>query len=384
MIVKDFTFFCPTKIVFTINIADCIEAQLRSVGAERPLLVTDKIMLNHPQVLKIRKNLESAGFQVTIFDDVMPDPSTLIVESGVKAYQGSSCDSLLAIGGGSTMDAARAVGVIVSNGGQIEDYEGWNKFKKRLPYFITVPTTAGTGSENSSGSIITHNKRKVKMAVFGDLGSPDVAVLAPELIVKLPPYIAATSGMDALTHAVEAVLGRRGAIYSEVLGLQAVEMVFKNLNAFVQDTDNLELAAQMIICSDLAGMACVNAGLGLVHAMAHPLGAHTKRPHGEICAILLPHVMKLNISAETEEKYIKIAGVMGIGGDSQNKAPFKTVDAVIELNKKLGIKQDYKDLNVTDDIKDIMVKDTMVSGSTANNPVRVTSDDVYGILNTIL
>jgi alcohol dehydrogenase len=383
MIMKDFTFFCPTRIVFTASFAACIEGQLRNMGAERPLLVTDKVMLDHPQVLKLRKSLESAGFRVTIFGDVMPDPSTLIVEAGVKAYQGGSCDSILAVGGGSTLDTARGVGIVVSNGGQIEDYEGWNKFTKRLPYFIAVPTTAGTGSENSSGSVITHDKRKVKMTVFGDLGSPDVAVLAPELIVKMPPYVAAASGMDALTHAVEAVLGRKGSIYSEVLALQAIEIGFKNLNAFVQDTDNLELAAQMIMCSDIAGMACVNAGLGLVHAMAHPLGAHTKRPHGEICAVLLPHVMKFNISAETAERYRKIAGAMGIDGDSQS-APLKTVDAIVELNKKLGIKQDYKDLHVTDDIKDIMVKDTLVSGSAASNPVRATSDDVYGILNAIL
>lgn len=375
---QGFTFHIPTKIIFTMDVSNCIDIHLREMNAAKPFLVTDKNMLNHPQVGRILEILRGNGFEVTIFSKVMPDPSNLIVEEGVKAYKDSNCDSLLAIGGGSSIDTARAVGIVISNGGVIEDYKGRNKFKKRLPSFIAIPTTAGTGSENSHGSVITDNQSKVKMTIFGDIGSPNVAILAPELIINAPPYILATSGMDALTHAVEAVLGKGSSIYSDLLGLQAIEMVFKNIGKFVKETDNIEYAAQMIIASDIAGMACANAGLGLVHSMAHAMGALINRPHGEICALLLPHVMEFNSSLETKDKYLKIADAMGINKDAQ-----AVIDAVKDLNRELGIKTDYKDLKITDEIKEIVVKDSLASAISANNPVSVTREAIYAILNTI-
>lgn len=375
---KEFTFHTSTKIVFTTDVYPCIESQLRDAGVEKPFLVTDKNMLNHPQVKKIVENIKHAGFEVTVFSGVEPDPSTLVVEAGIKEYKNGNCDSILALGGGSSIDTARAVGIVISNGGRIEDYEGRNKFSKKLPFFIAVPTTAGTGSENSTGSVITDNQRKIKMTIFGEVGGPDVALLAPELVVNAPPYVLATSGMDALTHAVEAVLGKRGFIYSELLALKAIELVSQNIKKFIKDTGNVEIASQMIIASDLAGMACANAGLGLVHSMAHAMGAHVKRPHGEVCAVLLPHVMRLNLSSETEDKFAVIAEAMGVNADAH-----AAIEAVENLNESLGIRKDYQDLAVTGEVKRNIARDSMASGITANNPVSVTEENVSEIIHSI-
>lgn len=271
--------------------------RVKTLGGRRVLIVTDAGIVQVGIAAKVQKIIENAGVEALIFDGSEPNPTDLNVNAGFKMYQEQGCDSLVSLGGGSSHDCAKGIGLLASNGGKIHDYEGIDKSTNPMVPFIAVNTTAGTASEMTRFCIITDTSRKVKMAIVDWRVTPAVSINDPELMVGMPPALTAATGMDALTHAVEAYVSTAANPLTDSAALMAIRLISKYLPLAVANGSNMEAREKMAYAEFLAGMAFNNASLGYVHAMAHQLGGFYNLPHGVCNAILLPHVCEFNLIA---------------------------------------------------------------------------------------
>ena len=331
-------FFIPSVTLIGIGAAKQIPEKIKALGASKPLIVTDKGITQAGITKEITSLLDAAKMKYVVFDETIPNPTDKNVHDGVEVYKKNKCDSLISLGGGSSHDCGKGIGLVVANGGKIHDYEGVDKSTKPMPPYLAVNTTAGTASEMTRFCIITDTSRHVKMAIIDWRVTPGIAVDDPLLMVGMPPALTAATGMDALTHAVEAYVSTIATPMTDSAAEKAIELIAKFLRPAVANGADIEAREGMCFAQYLAGMAFNNASLGRVHAMAHQLGGFYDLPHGECNAILLPHVERFNLIAKLD-RFTKIAQLMGENtkGLSPRDAAELALVAIKKLSTDVGI-----------------------------------------------
>lgn len=332
------SFFIPPVTLVGEHSANQIPARLRTIGGTKPLIVTDQGIVAVGILKQITDILDQAKMPYAVYDKTVPNPTDKNVEEAFEYYKKENCDSLITLGGGSSHDNGKGVGFLISNGGRIHDYEGVDKSTKQFPPFVAVNTTAGTASEMTRFCIITDTSRKVKMAIVDWRCTPSVAINDPLLMKGMPPSLTAATGMDALTHAVEAYVSTASTPMTDACAEKAMEFINRFLRRAVANGDDMEAREGMCYAQYLAGMAFNNASLGHVHAMAHQLGGFYNLPHGECNAILLPHVCQYNLIS-ARRRFGRIAKLLGENtqGLTANESAQKAVEAIKILSKDVGI-----------------------------------------------
>ncbi|MDR2354730.1 MAG: iron-containing alcohol dehydrogenase, partial [Clostridiales Family XIII bacterium] len=295
---KDFSFTVPQEILFGVGSLQKLPGILKKNRADRVLLVSDRGLEKLGVVEKVKRIITDAGLYCETFSDVEANPSCETVDAATALYKESGAASLIALGGGSPMDVAKAVGILAVHGGSITEYEGAAKVPGKIVPIIAIPTTAGTGSETTPFVVITDRSKNYKLTVFSYETIPAYALLDPDMITSLPPHIAASTGIDALIHAIESYISKWASPFSDAMGEKAMELIGKNIRLFAADRSNIEAASAMLQGSMFAGIAFGWARLGNTHAMAHPLGGFFNVPHGVANAILLPTVLEYNALAD--------------------------------------------------------------------------------------
>lgn len=382
---KNASFFMPVVSLFGANVLSELADRVKSLGGKKPLLVTDKGMTQLGYSKQVTDLLDQAGIAYAVFDETIPNPTDKNVEQGVAAYQKGQCDMLISLGGGSAHDCCKGVGLVVSNGGVIADYEGVDKSKCSLPPYIAINTTAGTASELTRFTIITNTSNHVKMAIVDWRVTPDLAINDPLLMLKMPPSLTAATGMDALTHAVEAYVSTDANPVTDACALQAIRLIARYLRVAVARGDDLEARDRMAYAQYLAGMAFNNAGLGHVHAMSHQLGGMYDLPHGVCNALLLPHVCEANLMA-AQERYADIAEALGenIYGLPLREAAQMAVVAIRSLSVDVGIPSNLTELGVKEEDIDVMVKHAQQDVCALTNPRRLNDKEVAAIFRAAM
>jgi alcohol dehydrogenase len=373
-------FFIPTVTLMGVGAHKELPAKVATLGMKKPLIVTDKGITAAGLTEQIVDLVKSAGAEPVVFDETIPNPTDKNVHDGAKLYQDKGCDSLITLGGGSPHDCGKGVGLIVSNGGKIHAYEGVDKSTKPLPPYIAINTTAGTASEMTRFCIITDLSRKVKMAIVDWRVTPNIAINDPLLMAGMPPSLTAATGMDALTHAVEAYVSTIATPVTDACALQAITLISQNLRAAVANGGDMLARDNMAYAEYLAGMAFNNASLGHVHAMAHQLGGFYDLPHGVCNAILLPHVQRFNMIAKVE-RFVDIARAMGekVDGLSSRAAAEKALEAIQTLSTDIGIPAGLAELGVREDDLRVMAGNAQKDACGLTNPRCPSEDDVVGI-----
>jgi alcohol dehydrogenase len=373
-------FHIPTKVVRGIGAIEQLGEEAKALGAKRALVVTDKNLVEAGLVEKVEEPLKSAGIEVDVLDEGMPDPTVKFVEKGTEIIRNGNFGVIIGLGGGSNIDAAKAMSVMASNPGSICDYEGSDKFSNPPMPIIAVPTTAGTGSEVTYASVVTDTDRDYKFVVWSSLIPPRVAILDPQMPATAPGMIRISAGMDALTHAVESYVSKNASPYSESLALSAIKLVSDNLRQSIADASNAEAMANMQLAANMAGMAFTNTRLGIVHAIALPPSALFHIPHGIANAILLPHGMEFNLIGNPG-KFVDIACAMGenVDGLTIMEAAELAVDAVRNLAMDIGAPRTLESVEAKRESIPKMAEDGMKSGHLAVNPRQVSIEDVVKI-----
>jgi len=325
-------------------------------------------------------SLKAAGVEAVEYDGVLPNPPDTQVEEAAAIARSANVDLIVAVGGGSSIDSAKAINILLTNPSPINQYDGINTVKAPGKPLIAIPTTAGTASEVTAFSIVTDTARKKKMVIGGQFVGATLALADPLLTVAMPPGITASTGLDALTHAIEAYVSKNAMIPTDVLALKAIELIRNNIVKATREGSCVEARSAMLLGSMMAGFAFTNAVLGLVHSIAHPLSAHFNLPHGVANAIGLPHVMEYNMEA-APARFRDIAVAMGIdvAGMSDTAAAQAAVDLVKNLNKELGIPT-LKECGITRDMFDRIAEDALKEVSTLFNPREPSKEDILAIM----
>lgn len=331
-------YFVPSRNVFGEGSVEETGHLIKSIGGTKAMIVTDAFLAANPMTARIQKILADAGVQSAVFGKAEPNPKDTNVVEGEQFYHENECDCILSLGGGSSHDCAKGIGLVATNGGKISDYEGVDQAHEALPPLVAVNTTAGTASEMTRFCIITDTSRKVKMAIVDWRCTPSVAIDDPVLMMGMPPSLTAATGMDALTHAVEAYVSTAATPMTDACAEKAMEYINRYLRRAVANGKDMEAREGMCYAQYLAGMAFNNASLGHVHAMAHQLGGFYDLPHGECNAILLPHVCEYNLIS-SRRRFGRIAKLLGerVDGLSSTDASQAAIKAIRILSKDVGI-----------------------------------------------
>jgi alcohol dehydrogenase len=376
-----FGFFIPTVTLMGVGAHKEVGKQVKVLGGKKPFICTDKGITKAGITQKIADLVkQDAGVDCVVFDQTVPNPTDTNVHDGLKVYQDKKCDLIISLGGGSSHDCAKGIGIVSTNGGHIRDYEGVDKSKKPMPPFIAINTTAGTASEMTRFCIITNTSNHVKMAIVDWRVTPNVAINDPLLMAGMPPALTAATGMDALTHAVEAYVSIIATPVTDACALQAIQLIATNLRAAVANGADMVARDNMAYAEYLAGMAFNNASLGHVHAMAHQLGGFYDLPHGVCNAILLPHVSQFNLIAKVN-RFVDIAEAMGenVDGLSPRAAADKALEAIKKLSSDVGIPSGLKELGVKEKDLKTMAENAQKDACGFTNPRCPTLDDVIQI-----
>lgn len=355
---------------------------------KKALIVSDKGIsgiLGGP-LDRVKSELEKCNIPYEVFDDVAPNPRDINMENGLEAYKAASCDVLVSVGGGSPHDCAKGIGILATHSGDLyEDYAGIERLTNPLPPIISVNTTAGTGSEVTRHCVITNTKKKVKFVIVSWRNLPVVSINDPELMVGKPPALTASTGMDALTHAVECYVTLAANPATDCLAMQSIELINKYLRRAVAYGQDIEAREGMAYASYLAGMAFNNAGLGYVHAMAHQLGGLLDMAHGVANAILLPHVERWNLMVNPE-KFARIAVALGedITGLGRMEAAEAAIKAMERLSLDVGIPKGLASVGVKEsDIKP-MAELALQDGNAGCNPRKGTIKDIEALFHAAM
>ena len=359
------------------------EAIKKSV-AGNILIVTDKGIEGSGILQKVLDSLHYISDEKLVFNDVKPNPSVTATNRIYESYKDKTIKSIVAVGGGSVIDTAKALAVLFTNGGSISDYFGFDLYTSDpLPVFA-IPTTVGTGSEGGHAAVITEDDTdlKTKKLVFGEALFPKVAILDGELLLGMPGSLVSSTGMDALTHAIEGYVSRNGSIITDALNLHAVKVIGEAILEATSDTTNISAMNKMVQASTSTGIGMSNGGLGLVHGISHAVGAQFDAPHGIVNAILLPYVLEYNWIANPK-KFADIAQALRVNtwGLSVEDAAKAGVKRVKELTREVGIPEKLSEIGVDmssiDTLTDIAFNDELYMNA---NPRRATRTDIYNIL----
>ncbi len=374
------TFLMPAKILIGSGASEQVGEEAKKLGLKKSLIVTDKIMVRLNALAGIQRSLEKNGIGYTIFDGAAVEPTLEIVQAGLKSYRENQCDFLLAVGGGSPIDAAKAVSIMLTNPGSIENYMGAGKVPYAGAPLIAIPTTAGTGSEVTQVVIITDAARNVKMLITTPFVIPRVAVVDPLLTLSCPRGLTATIGLDALTHAVEAYVSLKAQPLTDIYCISAIKLISGNLRSAWADGNNVEAREKVMLGAFQAGIAFSNASVALVHGMSRPIGAYFHVPHGASNAVLLKTVMEFSVTGNPA-RYAQIAQAMGedISGKTDLEGARLAVKSVDQLTRDLQVPS-MRDLGMEKDKLDQfapkMAEDAIISGSPANNPRQASKEEI--------
>ncbi|MDO4268993.1 MAG: iron-containing alcohol dehydrogenase [Eubacteriales bacterium] len=381
---KDYRFKIPQNIEFGMGSLKKLPEILEESRSKHVFLISDRGLESLGVVKRVKDIIEGAEISCTEFLDVMPNPTIDTVNAAAKLYKECGATSIVALGGGSPMDVAKAAGVLANYGGKITDYEGNHKVPGPIVPMIAIPTTAGTGSEVTASAVITDESRNYKMTVFSYEILPKYAVLDPELIMTAPASIAASCGVDALIHAMEAYVSVHATPFSDAMAEKAMELIGGNLRRFVANRKDEEAACAMMAGSNFAGIAFAWARLGNVHAMSHPVSAYFHVPHGVANSILLPVVVEYNALAD-HGRYEVIYNYIREGNEEiSGFKPEMLVDEIRKLNKDLGIPERLSDVGVTEDLIPAMAKDAAVHPNVQANPRQSTEKDIIELYKKAL
>lgn len=378
-------YFMPPVSLMGIGSYKTVGQQIKAVGAGKALIVTDKGIVGAGICAKITEILDAEKIKYAVFDGAQPNPTVGNVGDGLKVFKDNQCDCIISLGGGSPHDCAKGVGLVASNGGSIKDYEGLDKSKKPMVPLIAVNTTAGTASEMTRFAIITDSDRHVKMAIVDWHTTPTIAINDPLLMMGMPPSLTAATGMDALTHAVEAYVSTAATPITDSNALAAMELIAQYLRRAVKDGGDMEARDKMAYAEFLAGMAFNNASLGYVHAMAHQLGGFYDLPHGVCNAILLPQVEAYNAKA-VPERFIAIAKALGENtkGLTPQKAANIAIKAIKKLAKDVKIPSGIGELGAKEEDFPILAENAMKDACGATNPKQPTKEEIIELYRKCL
>ena len=373
-------YFLPTRNLFGEDSVQEAGTLMQSLGGKKALIVTDSFLASSGMAASIQEILTSAGVESVVFGGAEPNPKDTNVVSGLEMFKAEACDSIISLGGGSSHDCAKAIGLVASNGGDIRDYEGVDKSTKPMCPMIAINTPAGTASEITRFCIITDTGRHVKMAIVDWRVTPQIAINDPKLMVGMPPSLTAATGMDALTHAIEAYVSTDANPLTDAAALMAITMITQYLPKAVANGTYMKARDKMAYGQYLAGIAFNNASLGYVHAMAHQLGGFYNLPHGVCNAILLPHVEEFNLIGNAN-RFRDIAKAMGenIDGLSTMDAARKAIAAIRQISEQVGIPKNLRGLGVKEEDFGIMAENAMKDVCQLTNPRKATKEQVIGI-----
>jgi len=368
----------PARVVFGVGSLDILGDEAGKVGAGNALIVTDPGVYKAGLIDPVRERLSKAGLSVDVFSEAEPEPTATRLNAIAKELGQGSYDLLVGIGGGSSMDTAKGLSILLTHGGDCRDYLGVNKVPAPgIPVFA-LPTTAGTGSEVTGNAIFGDPEKEVKLAIVSPYILPRLALVDPTLTYGCPPKVTAASGIDALVHVIECYTGNKASNFSDTLALEAMRIIAANLRTAVKNGSDKEARRRMSEGALLAGIAFGNSGVAAVHALAYSLGSHFHVPHGVANGLLLPYVMECNLSANIP-KYAVVAQMLGVKspGLSPQKVAEQGVDAVKGLISDIGLPLHLRDLSVPKEALEGMAVATMdITRLLDNNPKRLTLDDV--------
>jgi alcohol dehydrogenase class IV len=376
-----YQYWTPGKVIFGPKALDELK---KEIGLkEIPLITTDEGIVRSGILRKVTDLLEEIKVQYYVFDQVEPDPSLEVVEKAADAYRRYKCTLVIGLGGGSSIDVAKAVNICSSQEGSLTEYAAGKQMEGPLPPLYAIPTTTGTGSEATAASIISDHENKLKMVIRNPQLIPKVAILDPLLLGTIPSKVAAETGADALSHAIESYVGLGSHTITDALALTAIRMISQNAIKLMVNPGDVEVAGQMLLASCMAGICFNNAGLGLVHSLAHPIGAYFHVPHGLACALYLSAVMEFNGSA-CPEKFASIADAMGqdVRGLQREAAVEKAVFAVRDLLKRMGIPEKLSKLGIQFHLDPKMIDDVLAAAPTRNNPRKADRVQIAQLLET--
>ena len=376
--------FLVPEIVYGPSSLELAGRHASNFGAAHILIVTDPGIQNAGWISKVESSLSDSKITYDIFNDITPNPKDYEVMAGADLYNRSGCDLILAVGGGSPMDCAKGIGVVVGNNKNILDFEGVDEVLNPGPPLIFIPTTAGTSADVSQFAIITDTFRKIKIAIISKMVIPDIALVDPETTLTMPPDLTAATGMDALCHALEAFVSTASSPLTDMAASASVELIRNNLVGAYQEPENMIYRNNMMMASLMAGLAFSNASLGLVHAMAHSLGGALDLPHGECNAILLEKVVKFNYK-KASKKYDQLAHIMGveINNPLSNGINLGIVEAIACLRKKLGINQRLSEMGVIPTDIPALASYASNDPCLATNPRKATQEEIEHIYREI-
>jgi alcohol dehydrogenase len=382
---QTYGFFIPTVTLLGVGAAKDAGTQAKALGATNLLIVTDAGLAKMGVADQIKDLIVGAGLKAVIYSGAEPNPTDKNVRDGVKAYKENKCDGIVTLGGGSSHDCGKGIALMIANGGDIRDYEGVNKSTKPMPPFLAINTTAGTASEMTRFCIITNSDTHVKMAIVDWRVTPNVAINDPLLMVGMPAGLTAATGMDALTHAVEAYVSTIANPITDACALMAIKLIAQWLRPAVANGTNLEARDKMAYAEYLAGMAFNNASLGYVHAMAHQLGGFYNLPHGVCNAILLPEVSAYNKIA-CPQRFADIAVALGenIAGLAPVDAADVAVAAIRKLSKDVGIPAGLAELGVKEADFEVMATNAKKDACQFTNPRLANLQQVMGIFGAAM
>ena len=376
-----FQFLLPTQIVYGPGCLRELPGQLAAFGGQRPIVVTDAGVQKAGIAGRITSLLDEASIPYMVYDGVEANPKDVNVEEGARAAKAFGADSIIAVGGGSPIDCAKSIGVLMAhNAEKIKPYEGKTAATLPLPLLISIPTTSGTGSELTFSSVITDTANKYKMTVKSPFTAAKVAICDPELTLSVPPMVTASTGVDALTHAIEAYTANCSEPVSDALALYAIELIYSNLEQAVKNGSDLAVRSGMLMGSMLAGIAFSHSDVASVHCVAESLGGVYDLPHGMCNAIFLPYVMAYNMDY-CQEKYARVARAMGLSFQTAAEGAAAAVEAVKQLCRDVGLPT-FRSLNVGQESFDLIAEMSARNISTGSNPRPMNKEDYLAVLRT--
>jgi alcohol dehydrogenase len=377
----------PSILRFGGGSSDSIGDLLKQLGLGRPLIVTDRFLTSTGVIARILNRLEQAGIEGAVFDETVPDPTTDSLVAGLEAQRQHGADSIIAVGGGSPIDSAKAIAVLAVRGGRMRDIKAPVRYDGPALPIVAMPTTAGTGSEVTLFTIITDSETNEKMLCVGTSYLPTAAIVDFELTTSMPPRLTADTGIDALTHAIEAYVSKKANPVSDVYALAAIDRVGKNLRQAYHHGDDRTAREEMMTAATLAGLAFSNASVALVHGMSRPLGAHFGFAHGMANAMLFPEITAFSVSA-AESRYATCARTLGVADDEATDAA--AAAALVEELRALAHELEVPtpagrgiESARWEETLPLMAQQALASGSPGNNPRVPTAEEIEGLYRAI-
>jgi alcohol dehydrogenase class IV len=372
--------FVAPEIIFGRGSLSQLGESVVRIGASKVFLVSDQDVIKAGWVDQAVHYLQAAGLETEIFSSLTTNPKDFEVSEGVVRYLEARCDGIVAVGGGSPTDVAKAIAILATNGGELQDYEGINKISRPLPPMVIAPTTAGAGSEVSQFTIIVDTARKLKMSIISKSLVPDIAIVDPELLKTKDAKLAAATGLDALTHGIESYVSLAATPLTDIHALKAIQLISQNLLRAVTDRQDMEANTNMAMAALTAGLAFSNAILGATHAMTHQVDGLIDKHHGETNAAILPHVMEFNLPT-CPDRFRDIAGAMGedtVGLDPL-AAGALAIGAVKRLIAAIGLARGLAEFGLQEEFIPLLSRNAMKDACLVTNPRSASYEEIVSI-----